>query len=59
MGVNMSEQEKIRWVKPNGAEIDTNAEKATVEYCAKLGWDRVDAAAAKPKARRGRPKKEA
>ncbi len=55
----MSEQEKIRWVKPNGAEIDTNAEKATVEYCAKLGWDRVDAAAAKPKARRGRPKKEA
>ena len=55
----MSEPETIRWVKQNGTEIDTNAEKATVEYCVKLGWDRVDAEATKPKARRGRPKKEA
>lgn len=28
----------INWIKPNGNEITTNDEKATVEYCKSLGW---------------------
>ena len=31
---------KIKWVKPNGNEIETNGEKATVAYCESLGWKR-------------------
>ena len=26
------------WVKPNGTEIETNDNKATIEYCESLGW---------------------
>jgi hypothetical protein len=36
------------WTKPNGNEIETNDEKATVEYCESLGWKRAE----KPKKKR-------
>lgn len=32
----------IKWIKPNGNEIETNDEKATIEYCESLGWERAD-----------------
>lgn len=32
----------VFWIKPNGTEIETNAEIATVAYCEKLGWERAD-----------------
>jgi hypothetical protein len=38
----------MKWVKPNGTEIETNDSDATREYARSLGW--------KPK--RGRPKKD-
>jgi len=28
------------WIKPNGNEIETNDETATIEYCESLGWER-------------------
>ena len=31
----------IEWIKPNGNKITTNEEKATVEYCESLGWERA------------------
>ena len=39
----------ISWIKPSGLEIVTNDEKATVEYCESLGWERAKAEK-KPKA---------
>jgi hypothetical protein len=41
----------ITWVKPNGNEIKTNDEKATIVYAESLGWKRKDK-------KRGRPPKE-
>jgi hypothetical protein len=29
----------MKWTKPNGNEIETNDEKATVDYCESLGWE--------------------
>lgn len=31
----------IKWVKPNGLEIETNDMTATIEYCESLGWKRA------------------
>jgi len=28
----------MKWIKPSGLEIETNNEKATIEYCESLGW---------------------
>ncbi len=28
----------MKWVKPNGNEIETNDKPATVKYCESLGW---------------------
>ncbi len=36
-------KEFITWIKPNGNELKTNAEKGTVEHCESLGWKRKDA----------------
>ena len=44
----------MKWKKPNGTEIETNNEKATIEKCVSLGWE--PATEEKPK-KRGRPKK--
>ncbi len=44
----------IKWVKPNGNEIETNDLKDTVEYCESLNWKRADA----PKKRGRKPKAE-
>lgn len=43
----------MKWIKPNGNEIETNDEKATIEYAEKLGWKRktVKKKAAKKKAK--------
>lgn len=30
----------IKWIKPNGNEIETNDLPATVDYCESLGWKR-------------------
>ena len=30
----------IKWTKPNGNEIETNEETATIKYCKSLGWMR-------------------
>lgn len=30
----------INWTKPSGLEVTTNDEKATIEYCESLGWER-------------------
>lgn len=30
----------IKWVKPNGKEIETNELDATIEAAEKLGWER-------------------
>lgn len=27
------------WIKPNGNELETNDEKATIAYCKSLGWE--------------------
>ena len=43
---------KIKWVKPNGNELETNDNKDTVAYCESLGWKRADA----PKKRGPKPK---
>jgi hypothetical protein len=43
----------MKWIKPNGTEIETNDREETIEYCKSLGWK--DAAEKKP---RGRPRKE-
>ena len=34
----MTDETTIDWVKPNGNEITTNAEPATIKYCVGLGW---------------------
>lgn len=52
----------VSWKKPNGATIETNTEKATIEYCESLGWeylgpDGEEAQAEPVKPKRGRPKK--
>ena len=31
----------IKWVKPNGTEIQTNDRPETIEYCESLKWARV------------------
>ena len=31
----------IKWVKPSGIEIETNDNKATVDYCESLKWKRA------------------
>ncbi len=28
----------MKWTKPNGSEVETNEEKATIEHCKTLGW---------------------
>jgi len=28
----------MKWTKPNGSEVETNEEKATIEHCESLGW---------------------
>lgn len=43
---------KIKWVKGNGDEIETNNLPATVAKCKELGWDSAEL---KPKKKRGRP----
>jgi len=32
----------MKWKKPSGLEIETNDEKATIEYCESLGWEKVE-----------------
>lgn len=32
----------IKWTKPNGNSIETNEEKATIEYCESLGWTKAE-----------------
>lgn len=60
----MENPEVIKWRKPNGNEIETNGEKATIAYCVSLGWEPLDLESddgdnkPAPK-RRGRPKKAA
>ena len=39
----------IKWKKPNGNEIETNDDAATVAHCEYLDWKRVKA----PKAKKG------
>jgi len=29
---------KIKWTRPSGTEIETNDDKATIDYCISLGW---------------------
>ena len=43
----------MKWVKPNGTEIETRDTEEIVAYCKSLGWKE------KKTARRGRPRKEA
>jgi len=31
-----------KWTKPNGTEIETNDDKATIEHCESLDWKRQD-----------------
>ena len=31
----------IKWIKPNGNEIETNDAPATVAHCEALGWKRA------------------
>lgn len=37
----------MKWIKPNGNEIETNDEKATIEYCKSLDWKESKGSAAK------------
>ncbi len=32
---------KITWKKSNGNKMETNDEKATVDYCESLNWERI------------------
>ena len=32
---------KIKWLRPSGAEIETNADESTIDYCVSLGWKPV------------------
>lgn len=43
----------IKWTKENGNELETNDEKATIEYCESLGMKREG-----EKKKPGRPPKE-
>jgi len=40
----------IKWVKPNGNEVETNDLKASIEAAEALGWKRAEEAK-----KRGRP----
>jgi len=31
----------MKWKKPNGSEIETNDDEATIEYCKSLKWKEV------------------
>ena len=39
----------IKWIKPNGNEIETNGLPKTVAHCESLGWERADAEPSAPK----------
>lgn len=39
----------MKWVKPNGIEIETNDLKATVKKAESLGWKKATAKKAAPK----------
>jgi len=41
----------MKWIKPNGTEIETRDTEEVIAYCESLGWKNADA---KPK---GRPRK--
>lgn len=30
----------MKWIKPNGTEIETNDDEETVKYCQQLGWEK-------------------
>lgn len=32
----------IKWLKPNGTEIETNDTKATIQRAVELGWMKAD-----------------
>lgn len=42
----------MKWIKPNGTEIETNDMKATVEYCKSLGWKERDRESTKEESER-------
>jgi hypothetical protein len=42
----------MKWIKPNGIEIETTDTEEVIEYCESLGWKRAE------QKRRGRPRKE-
>lgn len=31
----------MKWIKPNGSEIEVNDNEATIEYCTSLGWKKA------------------
>lgn len=32
----------MKWIKPNGTEIETNDSEETIAYCESLGWKRKE-----------------
>lgn len=49
----------VKWIKPNGSEIETNANKGTLEAALELGWVPADEAKKEEsKKKRGRPSKD-
>jgi hypothetical protein len=45
----------MKWVKPNGTEIETLDTEEIIAYCESIGWERADAS----KKPRRRPRKQA